>query len=82
MTSKEIRKMISDIQRRREEIRRSPHPSIYKREWIDLIRTELDLTVELERRKAAGEINLFKLCSPEIESPADSIYNKSRRGGE
>ena len=35
---------------RREEIRNAPHPSVYKDEWILLIKAELAYTNELERR--------------------------------
>ena len=50
MTRSEIESILRLIAIRREEIRKSPHPSLYKEEWIKLIKAELHYTQELERR--------------------------------
>lgn len=50
MTRSEIEAILKLIAMRREEIRNAPHPSVYKDEWIRLIKAELAYTNELERR--------------------------------
>lgn len=50
MTKAEIESILKLIALRREEILSAPHPSVYKEEYIRLIKAELAYTNELERR--------------------------------
>lgn len=50
MTKAEIESILKLIALRREEILSTPHPSVYKEEYIRLIKAELAYTNELERR--------------------------------
>lgn len=59
MSTKEIKQMLHYIRLRRNEIVSSPHPSAYRKEWLRLISEEVDLITELERRRAAADLNFF-----------------------
>lgn len=59
LTSKQIRETITGIQARRQEIANKKHPSVFRQEYIRLLRAELDLETELERRKNAAEVAAF-----------------------
>lgn len=60
MTTKEIKNIIELIRIRRQEIANSPHPSVYKDEYITLVHEEEHLNKELQRRYHAGNIAIFQ----------------------
>lgn len=68
MTVKEIHNTIELIRIRRQEIAHSPHPHIYKDEYISLINEEEALEQELKRRWKSSNIGIFQPWRKEGES--------------